>query len=196
MSFDKHRLRNGGKRVIRAFNGKTPKIADTAFVSEFAYVIGDVEIGEKSAVWPGAVVRGDFGSIRIGENSHIEDNAVVHAWKSLTIGNNVTVGHSAVVHCLRIGDNVLVGNNATVLDDTEIGNFCIIGANSMVRAAQKIPDRSFVVGIPAKIKAEFSKDEIENIHREMVDKYYQPVTKNEPEPSLYELARQYKAQGL
>jgi len=182
--------------MIRAFNGKTPKIADTAFVSEFAYVIGDVEIGEKSAVWPGAVVRGDFGSIRIGENSHIEDNAVVHAWKSLTIGNNVTVGHSAVVHCLRIGDNVLVGNNATVLDDTEIGNFCIIGANSMVRAAQKIPDRSFVVGIPAKIKAEFSKDEIENIHREMVDKYYQPVTKNEPEPSLYELARQYKAQGL
>jgi len=182
--------------VIRPFNGKTPKIADTAFVSEFAYVVGDVEIGEKSGVWPGAVVRGDFGSIRIGNNSHIEDNAVLHAWKSLEIGDNVTVGHSAVVHCLRIGDNVLVGNNATVLDNTEIGNFCIIGANSMVRAAQKIPDRSFVVGIPAKIKAEFSKDEIENIHREMVDKYYQPVTKNEPEPSLYELARQYKAQGL
>lgn len=182
--------------MIRAFNGKTPKIADTAFVSEFAYVIGDVEIGEKSAVWPGAVVRGDFGSIRIGENSHIEDNAVVHAWKSLTIGNNVTVGHSAVVHCLRIGDNVLVGNNATVLDDTEIGNFCIIGANSMVRAAQKIPDRSFVVGIPAKIKAEFSSDQIENIRQEIIDKYYRPTTKDEPEPSLYEMAKQYKAQGL
>jgi len=182
--------------MIRAFNGKTPKIADTAFVSEFAYVIGDVEIGEKSAVWPGAVVRGDFGSIRIGENSHIEDNAVVHAWKSLTIGNNVTVGHSAVVHCLRIGDNVLVGNNATVLDDTEIGNFCIIGANSMVRAAQKIPDRSFVVGIPAKIKAEFSSDQIENISQRIIDKYYQPTTKDEPEPSLYEMAKQYKAQGL
>jgi len=106
--------------MIRSFNGKTPKIADTAFVSEFAYVVGDVEIGEKSGVWPGAVVRGDFGSIRIGQNSHIEDNAVLHAWKSLIIGDNVTVGHSAVVHCLRIGDNVLVGNNATVLDDTEM----------------------------------------------------------------------------
>ena len=182
--------------MIKSFNGKTPKIADTAFVSEFAYVIGDVEIGGKSAVWPGAVVRGDFGSIRIGENSHIEDNAVVHAWKSLKIGNNVTVGHSAVVHCSSIGDNVLVGNNATVLDDTEIGNFCIIGANSMVRAAQKIPDRSFVLGIPAKIKAEFSPEEIESLHQEIVDKYYRRSGDEGPEPSLYEMARRYKEQGL
>ena len=182
--------------MIRAFNGKTPKIAATAFVSEFAYVVGDVEIGEKSGVWPGAVIRGDFGSIRIGQNSHIEDNAVVHAWKSLTIGDNVTVGHSAVVHCQRIGDNVLVGNNATVLDDTEIGDFCIIGANSMVRAAQKIPDRSFVVGVPAKIKAEFSPAEIESLHQEIVDKYYRPTGEGGPEPSLSEMARLYKAQGL
>lgn len=182
--------------MIRSFNGKTPKIADTAFVSEFAYVIGDVEIGEKSGVWPGAVIRGDFGSIRIGNNSHIEDNAVVHVWKSMTIGDNVTVGHSAVVHCQRIGDNVLVGNNATVLDDTEIGDFCIIGANSMVRGAQKIPDRSFVVGVPARIKAEFSPDEIESLHQEIVDKYYRTPGEGGPEPSLSEMARQYKAQGL
>ncbi len=180
--------------MIRAFNGKMPKIADTAFVSEFAYVVGDVEIGEGSGVWPGAVVRGDFGSIRIGKGSHIEDNAVLHAWKSLTIGDNVTVGHSAVVHCLRIGDNVLVGNNATVLDDTEVGNFCIIGANSMVRAGQKIPDRSFVVGVPAKVKAEYSAEEIKSLYQEMVDKYYQPTA--ERQPSLVDMARQYKAQGL
>jgi carbonic anhydrase/acetyltransferase-like protein (isoleucine patch superfamily) len=182
--------------MIRAFNGKTPKIADTAFVSEFAYVVGDVEIGEGSGVWPGAVIRGDFGSIRIGRNSHIEDNAVLHAWKSLTIGDNVTVGHSAVVHCLRIGDNVLVGNNATVLEDTEVGSFCIIGANSMVRAGQKIPDRSFVVGVPAKVKAEFSADEMENVYRKMVAKFSEPIAKKEPELGLTELARQYKAQGL
>jgi len=182
--------------MIRAFNGKMPKIADTAFVSEFAYVVGEVEIGEGSGVWPGAVIRGDFGSIRIGRNSHIEDNAVLHAWKSLTIGDNVTVGHSAVVHCLRIGDNVLVGNNATVLEDTEVGNFCIIGANSMVRADQKIPDRSFVVGIPAKVKAEFSADDIEKIHREMAGRYFKPTARKETELSLTEMARQYKAQGL
>ena len=182
--------------MIRAFRGKTPKIADSAFVSEFAYVIGDVEIDDESAVWPGAVVRGDFGSIRIGKNCHIEDNAVLHAWKPMTIGDNVTVGHSAVVHCLRIGENVLVGNNATILDDAEIGNFCIIGANSMVRAGQKIPDRSFVVGVPAKIKAQFSVEEIENFHNDIVYKYYQPTAETGPEPSLSELAKQYKAQGL
>ena len=182
--------------MIRSFNGKTQRIANTAFVSEFAYVIGDVEIGEKSGVWPGAVIRGDFGSIQIGKNSHIEDNSVLHVWKSLIIGDNVTIGHSAVVHCQRVGDNVLVGNNATVLDDTEVGDFCIIGANSMVRAAQKIPARSFVVGVPAKIKAEFSPEEIENLYREMVDKHYQPTAEQGPEPSLSELARQYKAQGL
>jgi len=182
--------------MIRSFNGKTPKIADTAFVSEFAYVIGDVEIGEGSGVWPGAVIRGDFGSIRIGKNSHIEDNSVLHAWKSLIIGDNVTVGHSAVVHCLRIGNNVLVGNNATVLDDTEIGDFCIIGANSMVRTGQKIPDRSFVVGVPAKIKAEYSPDEIQNLYREMAGRYSETTARKGPELSLSELARQYKAQGL
>ena len=182
--------------MIRAFNGKTPKIADTAFVSEFAYVVGDVEIGEGSGVWPGAVIRGDFGSIRIGRNSHIEDNAVVHAWKSLIIGDNVTVGHSAVVHCLRIGDNVLVGNNATVLEDTEVGNLCIIGANSMVRANQRIPDRSFVVGVPAKIKAEFSAEAIDKVYKEMVDKFTDPAVKKETELGLTEMARQYKAQGL
>jgi len=182
--------------MIKAFNGKTPKIADTAFVSEFAYVVGDVEIGEGSGVWPGAVVRGDFGSIRIGRNSHIEDNAVVHAWKYMAIGDNVTVGHSAVVHCLRIGDNVLVGNNATVLEETEVGSFCIIGANSMVRANQKIPDRSFVVGVPAKIKVEFSPEEIKSLHSEMTSRYFKPTEKKEPLLSLTELAEQYKAQGL
>jgi len=182
--------------VIRSFKGKTPKIANTAFVSEFAYVIGDVEIGEGSGVWPGAVIRGDFGSIRIGKNSHIEDNAVLHVWKSLIIGDNVTIGHSAVVHCQRVGDNVLVGNNATVLDDTEIGDFCIIGANSMVRAAQKIPDRSFVVGVPAKIKTQYSLDELQSFRRELAGRYAEITGEKGPELSLSELARQYKAQGL
>jgi len=182
--------------VIKAFNGKTPKIADTAFVSEFAYVVGDVEIGEGSGVWPGAVIRGDFGSIRIGRNSHIEDNAVVHAWKSLTMGDNVVVGHSAVIHCLRIGDNVLVGNNSTILEDTEVGDFCIIGANSMVRTNQKIPAASFVVGVPAKIKTQYSLDELQSFRRELAGRYAEITGEDGPELSLSELARQYKAQGL
>jgi carbonic anhydrase/acetyltransferase-like protein (isoleucine patch superfamily) len=142
--------------MIRSFASKTPKIAPTAFVSEAAYVIGDVEIGENSSIWPGAVVRGDFASIRIGNNTQIEDNCVVHAGIPLVIGDNVHIGHGAVVHCSKVGDNALIGNNATILDGAEIGNFCIIGANSLVGEGMKIPDRSFVVGVPAVIKGEIS----------------------------------------
>lgn len=182
--------------MIRAFNGKTPKIADTAFVSEWAYVVGDVEIGENSAVWPGAVIRGDLGPIRIGRNCQIEDNAVVHGGKTLRIGDNVTIGHSAVIHCLKIGDSVLVGNNATVLDDAEIGDYCIIGANSMVRPDQKIPSRSFVVGVPAAIKREFSSDDLEEMYHKMADRYIQIPGRERPELSFFDLARKYKEQGL
>ena len=138
--------------MIRAFNGKTPKIAASAFVSEAAYVIGDVEIGEHSGIWPGAVIRGDFGTIRIGENSHVQDNCVIHTGpKGLTIGDNVHIGHGAIVHCRKIGNNVLIGNNASVLDDCEIGDFCVISASSAVTPRTKIPDRSLVIGAPAQI---------------------------------------------
>ena len=133
---------------------KTPQIAPTAFVSEAAYVVGDVEIGENSSVWPGAVIRGDFDSIKIGKNTHIQDNCVVHGGAPLVIGDNVNVGHSAVIHCARIGNNVLIGIHATILDDVEIGNLCVIGATAMVSQGMKIPARSFVVGVPAYIKGE------------------------------------------
>jgi len=182
--------------MIRAFNGKTPKIADSAFVSEWAYVVGDVEIGENSGVWPGAVIRGDYGSIRIGRNCHVEDNSVVHAGTPVEIGDNVIIGHSTVIHGQRIGNNVLVGNNATVLDNAEIGDNCIIGANSMVATGHKIPSNSFVVGIPAKIKRELSSDGIESMYRRMADRYSQMRTNEMPELSYSDLARKYKEQGL
>jgi len=118
--------------MIRAFNGKMPKIADSAFVSECAYVVGDVEIGENSGVWPGAVIRGDSGSIKIDRDCQIEDNSVVHAGGALEIGDNVIIGHSVVVHGQKIGNDVLIGNNATILDFAEIGEHCIVAANSMV----------------------------------------------------------------
>jgi carbonic anhydrase/acetyltransferase-like protein (isoleucine patch superfamily) len=138
--------------MIKAFFGKTPRIARTAFVSESAYVIGDVEIGENSSVWPGAVIRGDFGSIRIGDNSQIEDNCVVHTGSPLVIGDSVHIGHGAVIHCSRIGNNVLIGSNATLLDDAEIGDSCIVAANCLVSRGMKVLDSSFVAGIPAKVK--------------------------------------------
>jgi carbonic anhydrase/acetyltransferase-like protein (isoleucine patch superfamily) len=89
--------------MIRSFAGKTPRVAPDAFVSETAYVVGDVEIGAGSSVWPGAVVRGDVGPIRVGRNTHVEDNAVLHSATELDVGEDVMIGHGAVVHCRRIG---------------------------------------------------------------------------------------------
>jgi carbonic anhydrase/acetyltransferase-like protein (isoleucine patch superfamily) len=138
--------------MIRSWDGKLPKIADSAYVSEMACIIGSVEIGENSGVWPFAVIRGDFANIKIGHDTMIEDNCVIHGSKIVEIGNNVTVGHSVVLHEVKIGNNCLIGNNATVLDRVEIGNFCVIAAGSLVTPDTKIPDNSFVTGSPAIIK--------------------------------------------
>jgi len=114
--------------MIKSFDGKKPRIAKSAFVSEAAYVIGDVEIGENSSVWPGAVIRGDFASIKIGGNSTVQDNSVLHTDINapMEIGDNVLIGHGVVLHGLEIGNNTLIGNNATLLDESKIGSFCIV----------------------------------------------------------------------
>jgi len=144
--------------MVRSFNGKTPRIAKSAFVSEAAYVIGDVEIGEESSVWPGAVIRADFGKITIGRNTAVEDNCVVHSGSrsalvgDVFIGDRVIVGHGAVLNCRKIGDYVLVGMNATILHDSEIGSNCVISACCLVGQGMRIPEDSFVVGVPGKIK--------------------------------------------
>lgn len=143
--------------MIRSFNGKTPRISASAFVSEAAYIVGDVEIGEHSNVMPGAVIRADMGSIRVGAYVSIEDNCVVHSGSrqsslgDVTIGNAVLIGHGAVLNCRKVGHHVLVGMNATLLHDAEIGNYCIIAASALVGQSMKVPDHSFVAGIPGKI---------------------------------------------
>ena len=168
--------------MIRSFRGKTPRIAETAFVSEAAYIVGDVEIGDRSSIWPGAVLRSDVAAIKIGENSQIEDNCVVHTGTPMTIGDNVHIGHSAVIHCSRIGNSVLVGNNTTILDQAEIGDFCVIGANSLISRGMKIPDNSFVVGSPAEIKGPSTEGQLAGLERSI---------------QIYlELTEEYKNQGL
>ena len=148
--------------MIREFNGKKPKIHPTAFVSEAAYVIGDVEIGENSGVWPGAVIRADFAKIKIGANTMVEDNCVLHTGSPLEIGDNVIIGHGAVIHGKKIGNSNLIGNNATLLDHSEIGDFCVIGAGSLVGPGMKITDNSLAMGIPARIKKQNSPEFIKN----------------------------------
>jgi carbonic anhydrase/acetyltransferase-like protein (isoleucine patch superfamily) len=149
--------------MIRSVNGKTPKIAPTAFISETAYVVGDVEIGEYSSVWPGAVIRGDNGKIIIGNYTAIEDNVVVHTGKpgeeATRIGDYCNIAHGAVIHCNKIGNNVMIGINAAVLHNAKIGNHCLIGAAALVMEDMVVPDNSFVVGVPGKIKSKVTKDQ-------------------------------------
>lgn len=168
--------------MIRSFKGKTPRIASTAYVSEAAYVIGDVEIGENSSIWPGAIIRADVAPIKIGDNSQIEDNCVVHTGNPLIIGDSVHVGHNVVIHCSRIGNNVLIGNSATLLDDAEIGDSCVIAAGSLVREGVNIPSGSFVSGMPGQVKGTVKQEQMDRI--EYGVKFY------------VELAREYKQQGL
>ena len=132
--------------MIRSFNHKSPKIHPTAFISEACYIVGDVEIGENSSVWPGAVIRGDFGRITIGSKSVIQDTCVIHADDFLDIGDNVLVTHGAVIHGHR------VGINAVILEAAEIGDYCLIGAGAVVRDNARIPDQSLVIGVPGQVR--------------------------------------------
>ena len=168
--------------MIREFNGKSPKIASSAFVSETAYIAGNVEIGENSNIWPGAVIRGDLAKITIGNNTSIEDNCVVHSATDLIIGDNTIVGHGAILHCKNIGNNVLIGNNATVLDNAEIGDYCIIAAGSVVAPDTRIPAESLAVGVPAQVKSKLSQKQKDYI--------------NISPAFNMKLAEEYKKQGL
>jgi len=138
--------------MIRSLGDKTPRIAASAFISEAAYIIGDVEIGEDSGVFPGAVIRGDFAPIKIGRKTMVEDNTVVHTGEPMEIGDRNTIGHNVVIHGRRIGNYCLIGNHATILDEAVVGDFCIIAAGSLVSPGANIPDYSMVVGIPGVIK--------------------------------------------
>jgi carbonic anhydrase/acetyltransferase-like protein (isoleucine patch superfamily) len=150
--------------MIRNLGKRKPKIDVSVFVSEYAYIVGDVEIGKNSSVWPGVVLRADRFRIRIGYNFNIQDNCVIHAGISgVIIGNNVTIGHGSVIHCARIGDNVLIGMNTTLNNFSEIGGFCIIGAHSMIKDNFKVPSRSLAVGVAARAKRTLNNKEIDEI---------------------------------
>jgi carbonic anhydrase/acetyltransferase-like protein (isoleucine patch superfamily) len=172
--------------MIRSINGKTPKIHPTAYVNEAAYIVGDVEIGEHSSIWPGAVVRADTGKVVIGKYTAIEDGVIVHSGKpgegDTHIGDYCNIAHAAVVHCKSIGNNVMIGINATILHNAEIGNFCLIGAACLVMEDMKVPDHSFVVGVPGKIKSKVKPDQMYWLDKVPVE--------------YAEFGRMYKGEGL
>ena len=136
-------------------------IAEWVYIAEGAKIIGDVTIGEDSSVWYNAVIRGDTNSIVIGENTNVQDNAVLHTSHSypLRIGDNVTIGHGAIVHGCTVGNNVLIGMGAIVLDGAVIEDNCIIGAGALVTQNKVMPTGSLVLGNPAKVVREISDEE-------------------------------------
>ena len=142
-------------------NYKSVKISEDARIAKQSMITGDVTIGHDSCVLYFAVIRGDEAPVVIGEESNIQENCTVHVSRNMPvcIGNNVTVGHNAVIHGCTIGDRTLIGTGAVILDGAKIGNDCIIGAGSLVTKNTVIPDGSLVMGSPAKIRRNLTWEE-------------------------------------
>lgn len=157
---------------ILEFNGKKPIIHPSCFIASNSTIIGDVILGEKSSVWPNAVIRGDVNRISIGARSNIQDNCVVHVNQETPaiIGDEVTMGHSSIVHACTIGDHILIGMGAKILNNVKIGDWSIVAAGSVVTENADIPSRSLVVGLPASVKKTLSAQQMERI-KHSADEY-------------------------
>jgi carbonic anhydrase/acetyltransferase-like protein (isoleucine patch superfamily) len=160
--------------MLLRFNDKDPDVKKAAFVAPTATLVGDVTIGEGSSVWFGAVIRGDSERIAIGAESNIQDNAVLHAdpGMPLTVGDRVTVGHSAVLHGCTIGNDSIVGMGAVILNKATIGENSIVGAGALVSENAQFPPNSLIVGNPAVLKKELKslhKDRIREAARHYVE---------------------------
>ena len=152
--------------MILSYNGMWPKIAKNAFLVENCDIIGDVEIGEQSSVWFGAVIRGDIHYIRIGDRTNVQDLCMIHVTMDTAptvIGSNVTIGHSAVIHGCTIKDHCLIGMGAKILDGAVIGSNSMVAAGAVVRPGFKVPEGVLIAGVPADIKREVSPDDLKEI---------------------------------
>lgn len=140
-----------------------PKVGNNVFIAPGAVVVGDVTLGDESSVWYQTTVRGDDAAITIGNRTNIQDNVVLHVDKgiSLEIGEGSSIGHGAILHGCRIGDNTLVGMGAIILNGAKIGNDCMIGAGTLVTQNKEIPDRSLVLGSPGKVVRSLTEEEIQ-----------------------------------
>ncbi len=148
--------------MIIKFDDKKPNINPLAFVAQTACVIGDVKIGARSSVWFGAVLRGDFNEIVIGERTNVQDLCVLHTPGNfpLIIGDDVTIGHRAIVHGCKVGSRVLVGMGAVIMNGAIIEDDVIIGAGALVTEGTKVPSKTLMLGIPAKPKRELTSEEL------------------------------------
>lgn len=152
--------------MVRSFDKHKPTISQTAFVADNASLIGQVSVEEDASIWYGAVLRGDCDQIKVGIQSNIQDNCILHSDKGTPciVGDRVTVGHGAILHSCTIGSNCLIGMGAIVLNGAVIGDNCIIGAGALITKNTIIPEGSLVLGSPAQVKRPLSPEEIQTIH--------------------------------
>lgn len=154
--------------IIKTLNGFTPRLGNLSFLAENAVIIGDVEVGDGSSIWYGVVIRGDVHSIRIGKNSNIQDLVMVHCtyqYSPTVIGDEVTVGHGAVVHGCEIKDRCLIGMNAVVLDKAVVGPDVIVAAGAVVLEGSVLEPGYLYGGIPAKKLKPLSPEQLEGLKR-------------------------------
>lgn len=149
------------------FAGSTPDIHPSAFVAPTASIIGDAHLAEHSSAFYGVSVRADTATISVGAGSNLQDNVVLHADEGFpcTVGAGVSVGHNAVVHGCTVGDNVLVGMSATIMNGAVIGSESLVAAGAVVLEGTEVPPRSLVAGVPAKVRRELTDDEVKGLYR-------------------------------
>ncbi len=164
--------------MIYRLGDQTPVIGAGAYVAPSADVIGSVVLKEYASVWFGAVLRGDNDVITVGARSNVQDNTVVHVDKGIptTIGDDVSIGHSVVIHGCEIGNRALIGNGAVILDFAKIGEDCLVGAGALVTPGKTFPPRSLIVGSPARVVRELTEAEIHQLS-ENVDCYLQKAAR-------------------
>lgn len=169
----------------RPYRGVWPRLEAGAWIADGALVIGDVELGSDVSIWYGAVLRGDVNHIRVGARTNVQDQAVLHVTADrfpCTLGEEVTVGHRAVVHGCRVGDGALVGIGAVVLDGATVGFEAAVGAGAVVPPGAEVPDAMLAVGVPARVVRELRADE-RRIQRERA-RHYVEVARHHAEGSM------------
>ena len=141
--------------MIRTYGGRRPQIAASAYIDEVATIIGDVQIGEDSSVWPGVVIRGDVHYIRIGERTNVQDGSVLHVMRDehpLVLGDNVTIGHGVILHGCAIESRCLIGMGSIILNGARIGTGSIVAAGTLVTEGAIVPPGSLFMGHPGKLR--------------------------------------------
>jgi carbonic anhydrase/acetyltransferase-like protein (isoleucine patch superfamily) len=147
--------------IIKAYRGKTPKIAESAFIADGVVIIGDVEIGENASIWYNCVLRADVGRIRVGARSNVQDGSCLHMTSELShaiIGEEVTVGHNAIVHGATVHDGALIGMGSILLDNAVVGTESLVAAGTVVPPRMVIPPYSLVRGQPGRVLKELNEE--------------------------------------